>query len=729
MHNRRSFMRMSRSLTIGFVVWPSFLSSGREFGLNPELPGSLRRYPGIDSWLEVLHDNRIRVFTGKIELGQGIGTAIKQVVAEELFCDLERVEVVLADTGLTPNEGYTAGSGSIKSSAMAVRYAAAAAREELCRLASEKTGQPVDEFYLDNGQVKNRRSDQSISVSELLQGKKWHKDVTLPVKLKPKDQYRYVGKPVPRTDLSDTISGQSFFITDLRFPGMLHARVLRPSAYSATLNHLDMASIERNLSEGLQLVTNGRFIALVGTDEYQVLRNLEQISKQVAWSVSDQLPDQKNLKDLIVARSIEKETVLDEVRNQSDFETAQVFRGSFFKPYVMHASIGPACGIAHYKEDRLEVWTSSQGVFPFRAALASMLDMKEENIRVTGIPGPGCYGHNSSDDAAADAAVIARTIPGRHIRVQWTREQENQWEALGCAMRMDVEAGLSPEGSITYWNTGVWTDSHSTRPNADAGTLLTARYLDSPATMQNRGYLGGGYRNAEPYYKVMQKKIVAHYYDGPLRVSSLRSLGAYANIFAVESIIDEMSESLSLHPLDFRIRNLEDSRAIEVLQKLKERTAQVNPSTGEGLGYAFARYKNNDAYCAVAVLARMNAESAIELVKMWAVVDAGEVINPDGLTQQTEGGMLQAASWTLLEEVLFDTRHIISGDWTTYPVFRFRDIPLVEVVLLDRPEEPALGGGEVAMPPVPAAITNAIYRITGERIYDLPVRKHLTANK
>lgn len=714
---------MTGSLTIGFALGPSFLSTGRELGLNPELPGSLRRYPGIDSWLEVLPDNRIRVFTGKIELGQGIGTAIKQVVAEELFCNLELVEVVLADTSLTPNEGYTAGSGSIKSSAMAVRYAAAAAREVLFRLTAEKTGRPINEFYLDNGQVKNKQTNQSQAVSELFQGKRWHKDVTLPVKLKPKDQYRYVGKPVPRKDLTTIISGESFFITDLRFPGMLHARILRPPAYSATLKHLDIASIERNLSEGLQLVTNGRFIAVVGVDEYQVIRGLEQISKQAEWSVSDQLPDQKNLKDLIVARSTEVESVLDEVRNQSDFETAQVFRGSFFKPYVMHASIGPACGIAYYKDERLEVWTHSQGVFPFRAALATMLNMKEENIRVTGIPGPGCYGHNSSDDAAADAAVIARTIPGRYIRVQWTRPQENQWEALGCAMRMDVEAGLSDQGSITYWNTGVWTDSHSTRPNADSGTLLTARYLDSPANMQSRGYLGGGYRNAEPYYKVMQKKIVAHYYDGPLRVSSLRSLGAYANIFAVESIIDEMSESLSLHPLDFRIRNLEDIRAIEVLQKLKERTDQVKPSTGEGLGYAFARYKNSDAYCAVAVLARIDAQSVIELIKMWAVVDAGEVINPDGLTQQTEGGMLQAASWTLMEEVQFDTRHIVSGDWTTYPVFRFRDVPLVEVMLIDRPDEPALGGGEVAMPPVPAAITNAIYRITGERIYDLPVRK------
>jgi nicotinate dehydrogenase subunit B len=720
--SRRRFIRQAGCLLIGFNLQPLIPGFGFAFDQDPDLPGSLRRYPGIDSWLEVLAGNRIRVFTGKIELGQGITTVIRQVAAEELHCELYQVEVVMADTGRTPNEGYTAGSGSVKASAMAVRHAAAAAREELCRLASEKTGHPVDDLILDNGLVKDRQGRVSVAVSELLEGKRWQKEVTLPVKLKPKDQYRYVGKPVPSADLPGIVSGSPFFITDLRFSGMLHARVLRPPAYAAKLLSLDRGAINKGLIQGLELVTNGHFVALAGPDEYQVIRGMELVSAHAKWTTPQNLPGQATLKENLVDMVTGHESVA-EVDNSSDVrQSLKVFTGSYFKPYVMHASLQPACGIARYQEGKLEVWTHSQGVFPFRAALASMLTMKEEDIRVTGVPGAGCFGHNSSDDAAADAAIIAKALPGRYIRVQWSRQQENRWEALGCAMRMDIEAGLSSEGTISYWNAEVWTDSHSTRPNTDAGTLLSARYLEFPTNLQSRGYLGGGHRNADPYYSVANKRIVAHFYEGPLRVSSLRSLGAYANIFAIESIMDQMSEYLKMDPLDFRIKNLGDQRAIEVIKRLNDLTRLVRPAAREGLGYAFARYKNNDAYCAVAVHAGRDREGVISLLKMWAVVDAGEIMNPEGLTKQVEGAMLQAASWTLMEEVLFDQQHIVSDDWLSYPVYRFRDIPAVEVVLIDRPEEPALGGGEVAVIPVPAAITNAIYRITGQRIYDLPVR-------
>lgn len=720
--SRRRFIRQAGCLVIGFNLRPSIPVSGFGFDQNPELPGSLRRYPGIDSWLEVLADNRIRVFTGKIELGQGITTVIRQVAAEELHCELVQVEVVMADTGRTPNEGYTAGSGSVKASAMAVRHAAAAAREELCRLASEKTGHSIDDLILDNGRVKDRRGRISFAVSELLEGKRWQKEVTLPVKLKPKDQYRYVGKPVPNADLPGIVSGSPFFMTDLRFPGMLHARVLRPPAYAATLLSLDRDAINKGLAGGLQLVTDGQFIAVVGPDEYEVIQSVKLVSRHTEWSIPQNLPGQASLKKSLADMVTGHEPVIEVGDSDVVRQSLKTFTGSYFKPYIMHASMQPACGIARYQEGQLEVWTHSQGVFPFRAALASMLNMKEEDIRVTGVPGAGCFGHNSSDDAAADAAIIAKALPGRYIRVQWSRQQEHQWEALGCAMRMDIEAGLSSEGVITYWNAEVWTDSHSTRPNADAGTLLPARYLESPTNLQSRGYLGGGHRNADPYYSVANKQIVAHFYEGPLRVSSLRSLGAYANIFAIESIMDQMSEHLRMDPLDFRIKNLADQRAIEVISRLKDLTRLVRPAANEGLGYAFARYKNNDAYCAVAVHAGMDPDGEISLQKMWAVVDAGEIMNPEGLTKQVEGAMLQAASWTLMEEVLFDQQHIVSDDWLSYPVFRFRDIPAVEVVLIDRPEEPALGGGEVAVIPVPAAITNAIYRITGQRIYDLPVK-------
>jgi CO/xanthine dehydrogenase Mo-binding subunit len=503
---------------------------------------------------------------------------------------------------------------------------------------------------------------------------------------------------------------------------MLHARVLRPPTYEAKLLGLEKSRLKKSVAKDIKLINDGSFLALVGPDEYQVEVAIKKLREAVTWSSAKALPEQENLKDLLVEKSSESQEVI----NEGSIEEAQAgitkIMGTFYKPYIMHGSIGPACGIAHYEEGKMQVWTHSQGVFPFRSALSSMLHLAESDIHVIGVPGAGCFGHNSADDAAADAAIIARKIPGRHIRVQWSRNQEHSWEAFGSAMRIDIEAGMTKEGKIAFWKTEVYTDSHSTRPNKDAGTLIPARYLEKPTPLASRGYLGGGYRNAEPYYPIANKNIQAHFFDGPLRVSSLRSLGAYTNIFAIESIIDEMSLKHNIHPLDFRINLVADERAIDVMLKLRKMTTGVVTGVGECLGFAFSRYKNNDAYCAVAVHLSVSEEKKINLIKMWAVIDAGEVINQDGLANQTEGGMIQAASWTLMEEVKFNAEHITSQDWATYPILRYQHVPEVEVAVMPRQEDPPLGGGEAAQPPTPAAITNAIFQATGTRIYELPVQ-------
>ncbi|MBK8501120.1 MAG: xanthine dehydrogenase family protein molybdopterin-binding subunit [Saprospiraceae bacterium] len=717
---RRQFLKNIGSLTVGFSLLPFSLTANDSFGLAPELPGSLRRYTNIDAWLQILEDNRVRVFTGKIELGQGIGIVIKQVAAEELCCDLDLVEVVLADTGLTPNEGYTAGSGSVKASAMAVRYAAAAAREKLIELAAQQSGIAGDELVLQEGVIQDKRGKISLSISALLSRKRFETEVTMPVKLKPKEQYRYVGKSVPGEQLDQSITGKSYFINDLKFPGMLHARMLKPPTYTAVLINADPEVLKRSLPDSIEMFINGSFVAVLGKEEWVVANAAEALSKKLTWELPDQLPVETALKDYMVSSSTNVEQVLD--TGTIDKTGLQIFEGSFYKPYIMHGSMGPACGIAYYDGNHLQVWSHSQGVFPLRAALSSMTQVPEEDIRVTGVPGAGCFGHNCSDDAAAEAVIIAMTRRGKHIKVQWSRKDEHKWEALGSAMRMDVSAGLSKTGHIAFWKSDVWSDSHSVRPNSDAGTLLPARYLQNPFVLKERGYLGGGYRNADPYYTIPTKQIQAHFFDGPLRVSSLRSLGAYANIFAIESIVEGMAYRMKMNPIDFRILNLEDVRAIEVLKKLKEITGNAVMADREGIGYSFSRYKNSDGYCAVATHLKIDGNEKVQLITMWAVVDAGEIMNPDGLKKQTEGGMLQAASWTLFEEVKFDKNHITSDDWIRYPMMHMRDAPNVRVELFDRPDEPALGGGEMAVPPTPAAITNAIYRATGKRIYDLPVK-------
>ncbi len=725
-YSRRSFVKKMSCITIGITMGQSCSRNAGQKGqphyhvvTNGELPRSLQRNPALDAWIKILEDNRIRVFTGKIELGQGITTAIKQIAAEELNCDLNLVEVVMADTVKTPNEGYTAGSGSVKGSAMAVKYAAAAGRQHLCAIAADHFGTTNDKVILRDGILKTTDGQNSIAIKSLLENHKWNIEPTLPISFKKREDWEFIGKSIRRRDLEKIVRGRSYFIQDLNIPGMVHARIIRTPNLT-DLSENDWRNIMNMVPPHIKFIRDGRFAAAVSPDEYEVVK----ISTKIENDLMDKV-GRPDLRSSVIKRKMEdwvykKEQIMDDqlVRPQ---EGTMTFSGSFFKPYVMHGSIGPACGIAHYSGGKMKIWSHSQGVYPLQAAIASLLDLDEEAIEITGVPGPGCFGHNSSDDAAADAAVIARAVPDVPVRVLWSRTQEHSFEALGSAMQMDIEAELDFSGTITYWNTDVWSDSHSTRPNKDPGTLLTSRYLKEEKVMKGNGYVGGGHRNADPYYMISSKKITAHFFRGPLRVSSLRSLGAYANIFAIESMIDEMRLKTKMHPIDFRIKNLDDDRAIEVLKKIKQMTSGVDIMDQEGIGYSFSRYKNNDAYCAVAARVKIITKK-VELIKIWSVVDAGEVINPDGLINQTEGAIIQAASWTLLEEVTYDNMGVRSSDWAQYPILRFDNIPEVEVELIIPKNVPPLGGGEAATAPTPAAITNAIYDAQGVRIYDLPVR-------
>jgi CO/xanthine dehydrogenase Mo-binding subunit len=354
-----------------------------------------------------------------------------------------------------------------------------------------------------------------------------------------------------------------------------------------------------------------------------------------------------------------------------------------------------------------------------------MTGLEPEDIRITGVQGSGCYGHNGADDAAADAAILAIAHPNHPIRVQFQREDEHQWEPYGSAMRMQLSATLEKD-KIKSWNYQLWSDAHSSRPRGKAGHLLAGRYLKTPFKFDRPQSVGGGTRNSEPYYDIPQTEIVDHFVQGPLRTSALRSLGAYANIFAIESFVEELAEIAGIHPLEFRIRHLKDERAIQVIKVLQDAIEADNNQTGAGLGYGFSRYKNTAAYCAVATHLQVDLENkSILLLKMWAVLDAGEAINIDGLKNQTSGGMIQSASWTLREEVQFDPHEIISRDWTRYPILRYPEIPQTEVIIINHPELPPLGAGEAAQGPAAASIANAIYSACGKRVRDLPIEKTL----
>ncbi len=726
--SRRKFLQQIGYISVGFPLLTSCLTetdpiiAGR-VDYEGGLPGSMRRSNTVNAWLQVLEDGRIRVLSGKVELGQGIRTAIRQVAAEELDMELDMVEVHLAETGLTPDEGYTAGSGSVPNSAMSVRYAAATARQKLLELASAKLNTKADDLLLYNGTVKAKKSKQSLTFAELLDGTQIDMEVTTPVKIKSKADHRYVGKAVPRTDIEKMVRGEQVYVQDLRFPGMVHARVIRPNGYKAQLVKVDESGLVAAVPGVIKTVVNGSFLGVITEREYQAVKAERYLRENTQWNDATSFPEQTELYNHIRAIAEAPQQIRNDGDIDSAFKNTTTLKATYRKPYVKHASMGPATGVAMYDGEMLHIWSHSQGIYPMRNGIAAMLGMEVDKIHIIGIPGAGCYGHSTADDAAADAALLALEMPGKHVRVQWSRADEHTWDPYGSAMIMEVEASLDAEGKITAWKSDVWTDSHSCRPNGDAGTLLDARYISDPMPMKSRGYLAGGHRNADPYYAISNMQVNAHYFDGPLRVSSLRSLGAYATIFSIESFMDELAEKAGKDPLDFRIAHLEDERGIAVIRKLKELTTGVNVGEGEGIGYAFSRYKNTAAYAAVAAKVKVDANTGkVQVKKMWAAVDVGEVINVDGLTNQLEGGMIQAASWTTMEEVTFNTHEITSKDWSSYPIFRYPDIPEIEVALIDRPNEAAEGGGEVSMPPSGAAIANAVYRASGKRVYELPIR-------
>ncbi|OOG71744.1 molybdopterin cofactor-binding domain-containing protein [Algoriphagus sp. A40] len=727
--SRRSFLKTSGHLMIGFSMLPLAYcqTKGATNEIPPYLGTPLRPHIDnklIDSWIRLDAEGYLTVLTGKQELGQGIKITLIQIAAEELDISPDRCRIINSDTGQTANEGFTAGSNSVEGSGKAIRNAAAEARLYLLKLAAQKWNTTPESLSVENGIVISPKGDQ-ISYWKLLEGKYIEGTVTGEAIPKDPKKYQFVGQSLKRDDIRKMVNGESHFIHDLRMPGMLHARVIHPPSYQDRLESIDLAEV--NTMAGIvKVIRNGSFLAVVAEREYQAIKAWEKMKALAVWQKSpiEVLPNQ--LTDSIKSTSGKSEEVkvvpgiTDLIDKSSISHSAE-----YFRPYQMHGSMGPSCALALWEENLLTVWTATQGVYPVRGTLADLFSLDEEKIRCIGVPGSGCYGQNGADDVSGEAALIAKELPGRHIRLQWMREDEHKWEPYGSVMAFRLSAGMDSDGQIQAWATTVWSDSHSTRPNGRAASFVSARYLAKPFEFQKGGFSAGSYRNGIPEYTISAKQLRLYNYSGPLRVSSLRGLGAYGNTFAMESFLDELIHKAGKDPIDFRIKNLEDPRAIAVLEKLgeKSRWNTRQKTASNGFGIAYSRYKNSTSYFAVlAEIEIDNASKTYKLKKLTGVIDSGLVINPDGLINQTEGGMIQSASWSMLEEVQYDQDGITSTDWSSYPILRMMDVPEVEVHLIDRPDTPPTGAGEAAMGPVSAAIANAIFDATGSRIRDLPLK-------
>ena len=719
--NRREFLERSGALVVSFALVPRVAA---QQGQGAPL-GSLEKSPCLDAWIRIDANNRVTVFTGKAELGQGIKTALAQVAAEELDIAFERVSLVTADTASTPNEGFTAGSNSMKDSGTALRNAAAQVRELLLEKAATRLGADARALRVEDGSV-IASDGRRVTYGELVAGSELHVQAKPASRFKDPKQYRLVSKSIARVDIPAKVTGAAAYVHDLRLPGMVHARVVRPPSYGAVLESFDAAAAER-VAKGVRVVRDGSFLAVVAEREWNAVRAQRRLAQSAKWRERKALPDMAKLHEALLSLPAQ-DVVVEERRGAGT--AAKTLEATYTRQYQMHASIGPACAVAHFKDGALTIWSHTQGVYPDRAAIAEMLGMPDEKVRVAHHEGAGCYGHNGADDAAADAAVIATQLPGVPVRVQWMREDEHRWEPYGSAMIGKLRAGLDAQGRIVDWDYGVWSCTHSTRPGK-AGSLLAAQHgakafkLETPKPQ--RSPEGMGDRNAVPLYAFPSLRVVHHFIaDMPLRVSALRALGAYHNVFALESFMDELALAAGADPVEFRLRHLDDARAKDVIRLAAERFGWgAKAAPGRGYGFAFARYKNHAAYCAIAAEVRVDPgpRPRIRLLRAVAAVDSGQVVNPDGLRNQIEGAIVQSTSWTLYEKVAFDDTRIRSMDWATYPILRFDAVPeSIEVHIIDRPGEPYLGSGECGQGPAAAALGNAVANASGRRMRDLPLR-------
>jgi CO/xanthine dehydrogenase Mo-binding subunit len=695
----------------------------------PPPPGSLAKAPFLDSWIRIDADGAITVFTGKAELGQGIKTALLQVAAEQLDADFGQIKLVTADTALTADEGFTAGSHSMQDSGTAIMNAAAQVRQLLIAVAAQRAGRPADQMTTENAAVV-APDGRRFGYGELVAAELLHVQAAPQSVLKDPSRYKIMNRRIPRVDIPAKVTGGAAFVQDLRPDGMVHARIVRPPSYGATLVGVESGAVEA-MPGVLKVVRDGSFLAVIAEREFQAIEAMRALAAAAQWQETAKLPDAENLPDFLAGLPSQDITVLDQ--QQSGLGGAKTLSATYSRPYVAHGSIGPSCAVAQLDSGTLTVWTHTQGVFPDRDAIAEMLHMPKDKVRCIHTEGAGCYGHNGADDAAADAAVLARAMPGRPVRVQWTREQEHACEPYGPAMMVKVSAALDDAGNIVDWDYGVWSNTHNMRPGG-AGALLAARSLAEPFPAPEPKPIpmpeGGGDRNSIPLYKFPSAKVIYHFLPAmPVRISALRALGGYMNVFSIESFMDELAAAAAADPVEFRLKHLDDPRAREVVSTAAERFGWSHKPRaglpGRGYGFAFARYKNLAAYCAIACEVEVNHETGrARMVRAVAAVDSGQVVNPDGITNQIEGAILQSMSWTLYENVTFDERRITSVDWATYPILRFSAVPdAMEVHIINRPGMPFLGSGEAGQGPAAAAVANAVANATGHRFRDLPLAK------
>lgn len=720
--SRRDLLLSSAALVVGFSVNPLSLAAAAPDASGKDPIAKPVTLEEVDSFLAIDPQGAVTVYSGKVELGTGLRTALMQIVAEELDLPLDKITLIEGDTALTPDQGVTFGSLSVQKGGMQLRMAAATARAALLQLAATKLGTDVSDLTIDDGVIASKTHHKTAGFGELLSDRHFALKLDAKAALKDPKTYKIVGKSVHRVDIPDKVVGAFTYMQDVRVPGMLHGRVVRPPAIGATLQSVDDSSISD--IKGARAIRAGNFLAVAADTEWAAIKASQKLKAQ--WSDWQGLPDQKKVFESVRATKIVRDDVTSKIGDAAAVlqSAPKRIKASYEFGIHTHGSIGPSCAIAQFDNGKLVCWSASQGPHKLREQLATMFGMPQTDVRVIYVEGSGCYGRNGHEDAAADAALLAH-VTGKPVRVQWSRADEHGWDPKGPPVVTDLEAAFDANGKVV-----AWSGEFLMPDGAGGGVKLIAADL---AGMPHETQMAPGNiinDTAIPYAFPNIHTVARRLADTPLRPGWIRTPGRMQNTFANETFMDEIAAAVGADPLQFRIDSLTDPRGIELLKRLIEvakweaRPSGQNAQQGDvvtGRGVSYVKYELVRTYAGVVADVTLNRKTGdVRVTRVTVVHDCGQIINPDGVRNQIDGNVIQTTSRTLKEEVSFDRSHVTSLDWASYPIITFPEVPEVVIDLIDRPETAPWGVGEITSAVIPSAISNAIYDAAKIRMRSVP---------
>lgn len=718
--DRREFLKHSGMLVVGFT-----LAGPLTQALGATAAKSMKKEE-VDAWLAIARDGTVTVYSGKVDLGTGTRTALAQMVAEELDVPFAKINMVMGDTATTIDQGQTAGSLTIPVGGTQLRRAAATARKALLEQAGKKLGVQPGDLVIKDGVVMLRADPaKAVSYGELVSAGGLMTKVDPKVQLKNPAEHKLVGKSIPRVDIPAKVTGEFTYIQDFRVPGMLHARVVRPAAIGAKLVSYDDAAV-RDIPGFVKVVRKQDFLAVVARNEWAAIKASRRL--KVSWSQWEGLPDQKRVYDEWRKLPVGLEQTPMKVGDARKAlgQASKKLKATYEFASQSHASMGPACAVADFRDGRCTIWSPSQATHSLQSEVASVLGVPKANVHLMYVDGSGCYGRNGHEDCTADAALVS-LLAGAPVRVQWMREDEHGWDPKSPPTLVDMEGGIDAGGQVTAWRSEFFI-AHRVG-TLDDFPLLAATLSGVP---RKGAYTGNLENNAEPPYAFPNALTEVHRLNNNmLRTSHLRTPGRMQNTFANEVFVDELAAAAGADPFRFRLKYLTDPRgqtALSAAARMAGWETRTSPKAdrdkgniARGRGMAYVRYNNTITYVGLVTEVEVNKKTGkIRVTRVWCSHDCGQVINPDGAKNQIEGGIVQTISRTLIEEVKFNRSRVTSVDWESYPILRFPDAPEIHVELINRPEETPWGAGEMSATVTPAAISNAVYDAIGVRLRSVP---------